>query len=225
MFNMGRSPFMGLCFVQAYFILSCLFILRFLWRRFATSSTQSHKLWAFSSWSFSPTMVWATIISSSIVVSFSFSFLVLYFFLAVPWVSPQPMCWATIHPRSFAFNYSPPPNTLEKFALNFKSPLWYHLSHMVTPWCCSIVTPFRYCASLQTYVTCTWKTMHLVKLQHLGLPRSLGLTLTSRWVGLIPIVDFPSGPRCCHPWLPSPLLQPNHKLCLVQGLSVSRPTS
>jgi hypothetical protein len=32
------------------------------------------------------------------------------------------------------------------------------------------------------------------KLQHLDLPHYLGLTPTSKWVGLIPTVDFPSDP-------------------------------
>jgi hypothetical protein len=64
----------------------------------------------------------------------------------------------------------------------------------------------------------------LVKLRHSGLPRYFGLTLTSKRVGLLPGADFPSGPRPCHPWLPSPIFWPNQNVCLIQGLSVSRPT-
>ncbi len=79
------------------------------------------------------------------------------------------------------------------------------------------------CVVLITYVTCTWKTMHLVKLRHLSLPHYLGLTLTSRQVGLIPTMDFPSGPRPCHLRLPSPISQVNHRLHLVRGLRAPRP--
>jgi len=44
--------------------------------------------------------------------------------------------------------------------------------------------------SLNTYVTCTWKITHLVKLQHSVLSRNLGLFPTSRRVGLKYIADF-----------------------------------
>jgi hypothetical protein len=57
----------------------------------------------------------------------------------------------------------------------------------------------------------------------LGLPHYLGLTLTSKRMGLIPIVDFPSGPRPYHSGLPSPISRPNHKLHLIQRLRASKP--
>jgi hypothetical protein len=66
--------------------------------------------------------------------------------------------------------------------------------------------------------------MHLVKLCHLDLPCYLGLTPTSKGVGLIPVVDFPSGPRFCHSILPSHVFWPNHRLCLVWNLGALRPT-
>jgi hypothetical protein len=84
--------------------------------------------------------------------------------------------------------------------------------------------PFHFHASLNTYTTYTWKTTHLVKLWHSSLPRYLWLFLTSRQVGLKPIANFPSGPRPCRPRLSSPVFWPNHRLCLVWGLSVPRPT-
>lgn len=62
-----------------------------------------------------------------------------------------------------------------------------------------------------------------MKLQQLNLLHYLGLTLTSKWVGLILIGDFPSGPRSCHSKLPSPIFRTNNKLCLVQRLSVLWP--
>jgi len=80
---------------------------------------------------------------------------------------------------------------------------------------------FYSCVVLVTYVTYTWKTTHLVKLRHLL--HYLGLTLTSKRVRLILIVNFLSGPRPCHSWLPSPIFRPNHRLHLVQGLRVPRP--
>jgi hypothetical protein len=71
---------------------------------------------------------------------------------------------------------------------------------------------------------CTWKTMHLVKLQHLDLPNHFGLTSTSRWVELIFLTDFPSGPRPCCLGLPFPIIWPNHRLHMVQGLSAPQLT-
>jgi hypothetical protein len=53
---------------------------------------------------------------------------------------------------------------------------------------------FHYCATLNTYATYTWKTMHLVKLWHLDLPRNLGLFQTFKQVGLKPTANFSSGP-------------------------------
>jgi hypothetical protein len=77
------------------------------------------------------------------------------------------------------------------------------------------------CAFLNAYVTYTWKTTHLVKLRHLGLTHYHELTPTFKQVGLIPAVDFPSGSKpCCTIFH----FRPNHKLCLVQGLSVPSPT-
>jgi hypothetical protein len=61
------------------------------------------------------------------------------------------------------------------------------------------------------------------KLWHLGLPRYLGPTSTFKWVGVIPIIDFPSGPRPCHLGLPSPVFWPNRKLRLIQKLSMLQP--
>lgn len=58
----------------------------------------------------------------------------------------------------------------------------------------------------------------LCEASHLDLPHYLGLNPTSRWVRLIPIVDFPSGSRPCCPRLLFPVFQPNHRLCLVQRL-------
>jgi hypothetical protein len=63
----------------------------------------------------------------------------------------------------------------------------------------------------------------LDKLWHLDLPRYLGLTPTFKWVRLIPIADFPCGPRPCHLGLPSFVFRPNRRFRLVQGLSVSGP--
>jgi len=84
--------------------------------------------------------------------------------------------------------------------------------------------PFHFCASLNTYATYTWKTTHLVKLQHSSLPRYLWLFLTSKRMRLKPTTNFPSGPRPCRPRLSSPIFWPNCKLCLVRGLSVLRRT-
>lgn len=53
---------------------------------------------------------------------------------------------------------------------------WIHLCVIpLSPSFCSRV-------SLNTYVNYTWKTTHLVKLQHLDLFRNLGLIPTVRWV-------------------------------------------
>ncbi len=67
------------------------------------------------------------------------------------------------------------------------------------------------------------KTTLLMKLRHLGLPYYLGLTPTSRWVGFIPIANFPSDPRPCCLGLPSPIFQFNRILCLVRRLKMWRP--
>jgi hypothetical protein len=66
--------------------------------------------------------------------------------------------------------------------------------------------------------------MHLVKLQHSNLPHYLGLTLNSKRVGVILVVNFPSGPKPRSLGLPSFVFRPNRKLCLVQRLDVPRPT-
>ncbi len=66
----------------------------------------------------------------------------------------------------------------------------------------SLSLPFCFCAILNTYVTCTWKTMHLMKLWHLDLLCNLGLFSTFKQVGLKSIANFPSGPRPCCPRLP-----------------------
>jgi hypothetical protein len=88
-------------------------------------------------------------------------------------------------------------------------------------WRCFHITSFYFHAALNAYTTCTWKTTHLVKLWHSNLPHYLGLTPTSRRVGLILAAYFPSGPRPCCSGLPTLVFQPNRKLCLVRGLSVS----
>jgi hypothetical protein len=74
---------------------------------------------------------------------------------------------------------------------------------------------FHSCASLNTYATYTWKTMHLVKLQHSDLPHNLGIFLIDRWVGLKLAANFPSGPRPCRLGLPSLIFWPNWRLHLV----------
>jgi hypothetical protein len=56
-----------------------------------------------------------------------------------------------------------------------------------------IIISFRSRASLNTYITCPWKAVHLVKLQHSCSSHELGLTPISRWVGLILVANFPSG--------------------------------
>jgi hypothetical protein len=91
------------------------------------------------------------------------------------------------------------------------------------PWCHSNIASFHFRVALNTYATCTWKIMHLVKLWHLGLHRYLGLTQTSRHVGLILAMNFPSALRPCHLGLPSPVFRPNHKLHLVRGLRALKP--
>jgi hypothetical protein len=62
---------------------------------------------------------------------------------------------------------------------------------------------FRSCVALNTYATCTWKTMHLMKLQHSNLPRNLELFLTFKWMALKLVANFPSGPRPFHSGTPS----------------------
>jgi len=74
---------------------------------------------------------------------------------------------------------------------------------MLIPRCRSNITPFYFRVTLNGYTTCTWNVVHLVKLQHLDLPYYLELTLSSRQVGLILIVDFPNGPRVSCSGLPS----------------------
>jgi hypothetical protein len=71
---------------------------------------------------------------------------------------------------------------------------------------------FHSCAALNTYVTCTWKTMHLMKLWHSNLPRNLELFMTFKRMALKPTANFPSGLRPCYSGLPSPVFSPNHKL-------------
>ncbi len=65
------------------------------------------------------------------------------------------------------------------------------LSHLLIPWCRSNITPFYFRVILNAYTTCTWNVVHLVKLQHLDLPYYLGLTLTSKQVGLILVCGLP----------------------------------
>ncbi len=72
------------------------------------------------------------------------------------------------------------------------------------------------------YATYIWKTMHLVNFQHSNLLHYLGLTLTSRWVGLIPTTDFPSGRRPCCLRLPTLLFRPNYKFRLTQTILFSQ---
>jgi hypothetical protein len=91
------------------------------------------------------------------------------------------------------------------------------------PWCHSHVNPFHFCVTLNAYTTCTWKTMHLMKLRHSNLPHYLELTLTSRHVGLMPTTYFPSGPRPCCSKLLTFVFRPNYKLRLVQGLNALWP--
>ncbi len=63
-----------------------------------------------------------------------------------------------------------------------------------------------------------------MKLWHSGLPWSLRLTLPFKRVGLIVVVDFPSGPKPCCSRLPFLVFWPNRKLCWVQGFSASKST-
>jgi hypothetical protein len=90
------------------------------------------------------------------------------------------------------------------------------------PWRHSHV-PFRFCAALNAYAICTWKTMHLVKFRHSNLPHYLGLTLTSRRVGLMTAANFPNGPRPCCSTLPTLIFRPDYKLRLIQGLNALWP--
>jgi hypothetical protein len=147
--------------------------------------------------------------------------LVLYFFLALGSTTTCALGRGSF--EAIFFQLFTSPNALEEFTFDLKSLFWYHLSHMFTPWHRSNVTPFHSRVVLNTYVTCTWKTAHLVKLRHSNLPHNLLLTLTSKLVGLIP-ANFPSGPRPCSPRLPSLVFRPNRRLHLVQGLSAPRPT-
>jgi hypothetical protein len=154
---------------------------------------------------------------------FPISFLVLYLFLALGLTIGYVLStesFKTIYLQLFTSQ-----NTLEEFTLDLKNLLWYHLLHPVTPWCCLNIAPFCSHVVLNTYATCTWQTTHLVKLWHSNLPYYLGLTLTFKRVGLISAIDFPSGPKLCHLRLPSPIFQPNYKLCLVWGLGVLRSTT
>jgi hypothetical protein len=88
----------------------------------------------------------------------------------------------------------------------------------------SLSPPFRSCAFLNTYVTYTWKTMHLMKLRHLDLLRNLGLFSIFKHVRLNFFADFPSGPKPWCPRLPSLVFLPNHRFCLVRRLSAPKPT-
>jgi hypothetical protein len=60
-------------------------------------------------------------------------------------------------------------------------------------------------------------------MSEIRLPYYLGLTLTSRWVGLIFAIDFPRGPRHCYQRLLSLVSCANHKLHLIWGFKVPRP--
>jgi hypothetical protein len=154
---------------------------------------------------------------------FPISFLVLYLFLALGLTIGYVLSnesFKTIYLQLFTSQ-----NTLEEFTLDLKNLLWYHLLHPVTPWCCLNIAPLCSHVVLNTYATCTWQTTHLVKLWHSNLPYYLGLTLTFKRVGLISAIDFPSGLKLCHLRLPSPIFQPNYKLCLVWGLGVLRSTT
>jgi hypothetical protein len=68
---------------------------------------------------------------------------------------------------------------------------------------------------------CTWKTTQLVKLWHSNLFHYLGLTSTSRRMGLILAADFPSSPWPYCLRLPTLVFQPNYKLRLVRGFCMS----
>ncbi len=85
--------------------------------------------------------------------------------------------------------------------------------------CHSLLPLFCSCALLKTYITYAWKTTHLVKLHHSNLSCNLGLTPTSRWVGLKPVGDFPRGPKPCHLGLPSPVFWPKCKLVQFKDLA------
>jgi hypothetical protein len=145
--------------------------------------------------------------------SFSFSFLVLYFFLALG--STTTYVLSSKSSKAIYLQLFTSQNALKEFTFDLRSLLWYHLLHPVTPWCHSNIAPFCSRAILNAYATNTWQTKHLVKLCHLNLPCYLGLTPTSKGVGLIPDVDIPSGPRFCHPILPSIVFWPNRRPCLV----------
>jgi hypothetical protein len=75
---------------------------------------------------------------------------------------------------------------------------------------------------------CGFKHLHYLhmenhtfgKLWHLDLCRYLGLIPTLRQEGTNTTTDVPSGPRPCCPRIPSFVFRPNHRLHLVQGLSV-----
>jgi hypothetical protein len=161
-------------------------------------------------------------INSSTMASFFFFFLVLYFFLALGSIIAIVLGIGSSKP--FALDCLFPPNALKKFQLT-------QGAYSYTTFCTFIhlgvipsSPPFHSCSYLNTNTTCTWKTTHLVKLRHSNLPHNLGLFPTFKQVGLKTTADFPSDLRPCRPGLPSPIFQPNHKLCLVWRLNTSKPT-
>jgi hypothetical protein len=78
------------------------------------------------------------------------------------------------------------------------------------------------------YILALFQHHHVIFLCHLSHLRYLhmenhALIEALAQVGLIPTMDFPSGPRPCHSRLPSPISWVNHTLHLVQGLKAPRP--
>lgn len=86
----------------------------------------------------------------------------------------------------------------------------------------SLLFLFRSCAALNAYVIYTWKITHLVKLWHLDLFCNFGLLLTSRWMGLKLIADFPSNPKPYRLGVPFLIFRPNHKLVWFKDLMCQR---
>jgi hypothetical protein len=125
----------------------------------------------------------------------------------VPNLFPRfPMCSPSVLPIAPRFNP----------ICSTQSPPYRNHLHL------SVVPMFHFCVALNTYATYTWKTMHLVKLQHSSLPRYLGLTSTSKRVGVIPVVDFSNGPKICCLKLPSPIFRLNRRLHLLQRSRMMR---
>jgi hypothetical protein len=100
----------------------------------------------------------------------------------------------------------------------------YLLLHPNMPWHHSTITSVLFSCLLKHLCYLHMENTHLVKIQHLGLSRNLGLFPTFKWVGLTPVADFPSGPRLCRMGLPSFISWPKCKLCLIRGFNTLRTT-